>query len=68
MKVMLDIKDNKASFVMALLKEFSFVKTQPLTYSNALFLEELKGAVKEVALAKQGKLKLQSAQDFLNEL
>lgn len=32
------------------------------------FLKELKGAVKEVSLAKKGKIKLQSAKDFLNEL
>ena len=32
------------------------------------FLNELKESVKEVGLAKQGKVKLQSAKDFLNEL
>ncbi|MDO8929752.1 MAG: hypothetical protein Q7W54_12300 [Bacteroidota bacterium] len=32
------------------------------------FFFELKEAVEEVKLAKQGKIKLQSAKDFLNEL
>ena len=32
------------------------------------FFFELKGAVEEVKLAKQGKIKLQSAIDFLDEL
>ena len=32
------------------------------------FLEELKESVKEVALAKKGKIKLQSAKSFINEL
>lgn len=32
------------------------------------FLAELKESVEEVKLAKQGKIKLQSAKDFLNEL
>jgi hypothetical protein len=32
------------------------------------FLKELKHSVKEVGLAKAGKLKLQSAKSFLNEL
>ncbi|MEP7171802.1 MAG: hypothetical protein ABI855_20680 [Bacteroidota bacterium] len=68
MKVLLDIKDNKAGFVMELLKNFSFVKTQNLTPTKAQFLQELKEAVEEVTLAKQGKIKLQSARDFLNEL
>ena len=32
------------------------------------FLHELKESVKEVALAKKGKIKLQTAKDFLHEL
>ncbi len=32
------------------------------------FLLDLKESVEEVKLAKQGKIKLQSAKDFLNEL
>lgn len=31
MKVVLDIKDSKANFVMELLKSLSFVKTEPFT-------------------------------------
>ncbi len=68
MKVLIDVKDSKAEFVMELLNSLSFVKTQPLTHTKAQFLKELKGAVEEVTLAKQGKLKLQSAKGFLNEL
>ena len=68
MKVLLDIKDSKADFVMELLESLSFVKAEPLTLSKAQFLKDLKGSVKEVALAKEGKLNLQSAKDFLNAL
>ena len=68
MKVLLDIKDSKADFMIELLKNFSFVKTEPLTPTKAQFLKDLKGSVEEVILAKQGKIKLQSARDFLNEL
>jgi hypothetical protein len=32
------------------------------------FFEDLKESVEEVKLAKEGKVKLQSAKDFLNEL
>jgi len=32
------------------------------------FFSDLKAAVEEVKLSKQGKIKLQSAKDFLNEL
>jgi hypothetical protein len=68
MKVLLDIKDNKAAFFMELLQSFSYVKAKPIIPAKAQFLEELKGAVDEVALAKKGKIKLQSAKDFLDEL
>jgi hypothetical protein len=68
MKVLLDIKDDKASFFMEVLKNFSFVKAETITPSKAQFLKELKESVIEVTLAKQGKIKLQSAKDFLNEL
>lgn len=30
MKILLDIKDNKASFFMELLKNFNFVRTEPI--------------------------------------
>ena len=67
-KLHLDIKDNKAEFILELLKNFSFVETESITPSKAQILKELKGSVNEVALAKEGKIKLQSARDFLNEL
>jgi hypothetical protein len=68
MKILLEIKDSKAAFFMELLKSFSFVKAEPISNDKASFLKELKESTKEVALAKKGKLKLQSAKDFLNEL
>ncbi len=64
MKVLLDVKDNKADFIIELLRNFSFVKTEQLTPTKAQFLGDLKGSVEEVTLAKQGKIKLQSARDF----
>lgn len=68
MKILLDIKDNKAAFFMEILKNFSFVKATKLTDPKAEFLQEFKEAVDEVKLAKKGKVKLQSARDFLHEL
>ncbi len=67
MKVLVDIKENKVEFVMELLKSLS-LKVEEITPSKARFLGELKGSVKEVTLAKQGKIKLQSARRFLNDL
>jgi hypothetical protein len=68
MKVLLDIKDNKASFVLELLKNLPFVKAKPLTPSKAQVLEELKEAVENMALIKQGKLKARPAKELLDEL
>lgn len=68
MKLLLDIKDNKAAFFMEMLKNFPFVKATPLSDTKAEFLKGLKEAVEEVKLAKQGKLKTTPLKDFLNEL
>lgn len=68
MRVLLDIKDNKADFFMELLQSFSYVKAKPLTPAKALFLEELKEAVDEINLIKSGKKKARNFEDFLNEL
>ena len=56
MKILLDIKDDRADFVLELLKSLSFVKTEQLTPTKARFLHELRGAVAEVTLAKKGKI------------
>ena len=68
MKVLLDIKDAKAQFVMELLKSFSFVKTKTLTPYKASVLEGIKEAVDEMKLVKAGKLKARNAEDLFNEL
>lgn len=68
MKVILEIKDEKASFIMEVLKNFKYVKASPLTSYKADVLEGIKEAVEEVELIKKGKLKGISAKELLNEL
>jgi hypothetical protein len=68
MKIILDVKDNKASFMLEVLKNFKDVKARPLTNYKADILEGIKEAVEEVKLIKQGKLKGIPAKDLLNEL
>ena len=68
MKVLLDIKDNKAGFVMELLKNLPFVKARPLTPTKAQVLEELREAVENMTLVKEGKLKARPAKELLDEL
>jgi hypothetical protein len=68
MKIILDVKDDKASFMMEVLKNFKDVKATQLTAYKADVLEGIKEAVEEVKLIKQGKLKGIPAKDLLNEL
>ena len=68
MKVLLDIKDTKARFVMELLGSLSFVKAKELTPYKAEVLEGIKEAVEEMKLIKAGKLKGRSAAELFNEL
>ena len=69
MKVLLDIPDNDANFAMKVLNSLSFVKkAKLLCNAKAEFWEDLYDAAEEVRLHKQGKIKLKTAQEFLNEL
>ena len=68
MKAVLDIKDSKASFVMELLGNFSYVKVQPITNEKALLLNEIREAVEAVNLVKKGKLQARPARELLNEI
>lgn len=68
MKVLLDIKDNKATHLLEVLKGLSYVKATPLTDAKALLMEEIREAVEEMKLIRAGKKKARNAEDFLNEL
>ena len=68
MKAVLDIKDSKASFIMELLSNFSFVKVQPITNEKALLLSEIKEAINEINLIKKGKGQARPAKELLNEI
>jgi len=68
MRVLLDIKDNKAMHLLEVLKGLSYVKTTTITNEKAVLMEEVKEAVENLALAKKGKLKLKSARELYNEL
>lgn len=68
MTVILEIKDNKADFIMELLKNFPFVKAKPVNPEKERILNDLKESIEEVKLHKQGKIKMKSFYEFLNEL
>lgn len=66
MKLLVDIKDDKAAFFMELLKSFPYVKTT-LTPYKAEFLAGIKEAVEEMKLIKSGKLKASNAEDLFDD-
>ncbi len=68
MKIILDIKDDKADFIMELLQNFNFVKAKPLTSYKDETLEGLKEAIEEVNKEKKGEIKLKSARELLDEI
>lgn len=68
MKVLLDIKDNKAMYLMEVLKGLSYVKAKTISDEKALLIENIKEAVEEMKLIRAGKMKARNAEDFLNEL
>lgn len=68
MKILLEVKDNKAQHLVAVLKELKFVKTTTITPAKALLLKEMKEAVDELNLVKKGKKKSKDAEKFLHAL
>ncbi|EMM99630.1 hypothetical protein LEP1GSC021_2159 [Leptospira noguchii str. 1993005606] len=74
MKILLDIKDNKAQALLEILKDLSSVKFKVLTEQEEKeptkkeILDGIKQGFKEVELHRQGKLKLKSAKELLDEL
>lgn len=68
MKVLLDIKDDKALHLIEVLKGLSYVKTKTISDKKALLIEEIKEAVDNLNLVNQGKMNAKPARDLLNEL
>ncbi|OFY66389.1 MAG: hypothetical protein A3H98_11340 [Bacteroidetes bacterium RIFCSPLOWO2_02_FULL_36_8] len=68
MKVLLDIKDDKASSLMEVLRGLSFVKTEMLSEEKVLLIKEIKEAVEEMKLIRAGKLKARPVKELLDEI
>lgn len=68
MKVLLDIQDSKALYLLEVLKGLRFVKTTQLTDTKAELMSEIREAVEEMKQIRAGKKQARDAEDFLNEL
>ncbi|WP_158861611.1 hypothetical protein [Lunatibacter salilacus] len=69
MKVIVEIPDEQAAFGMRVLKSLSFVKkAKPMSAAAAGLWDDLREAAGQVRLHKQGKIKLKTARELLDEL
>ena len=68
MKILLDVRDDKAPYLVKILKGLKYVKTTTISPAKALLLKEMKEAANEINLIKKGKKKARKAENFLNGL
>ncbi|MBL0047647.1 MAG: hypothetical protein IPP32_06055 [Bacteroidetes bacterium] len=64
MRVLLDIKDNKAMHLLEVLKGLPYVKTTTISEEKGLLMDEIKEAVENLKLVRQGKLKSKACKRF----
>jgi len=72
-QITLNIDDSKLQFFKELIKNFDFVivteeKDVELTQEQAEYVQGIKSSLQQVDDHLQGKIKLQSAKEFLNGL
>jgi len=68
MKVVLDIKDSKAEFIIDWLKQHTYVKINPVKKPKEKLAHNLKQAIEEVKLIEAGKKEGKLLKDLVNEL
>ena len=68
MKILVEIRDDKAAYLVEALKGMKYIKTTTISPAKALLLKEMKEAVAELNLIKQGKKKARAAKNFLDGL
>jgi len=68
MKILLEVKDSKAIHLLEFLRGLPYVKAKMISEDKALLMEEIKEAVENLILVREGKLKARPAKDLLNEL
>jgi len=68
MKLIVDVQDNRVPFFMELISSLSFVKAKPISKEKAVLMGEIEEAVKNVRLAKEGKIKAKPLSELLDEI
>lgn len=67
-RIVIDIPDSKINFFLELVKNLGFKKVKRLTNEQKEFVDDLRSSLKQVDDHQKGKIKLQSARDFVDEL
>lgn len=68
-KIVLDVKENKVDFLLALFNDLPYVKAKILQEekdNNSRLLDEIQEAVEEVNLIKKGKLTGRPVEELFN--
>jgi hypothetical protein len=74
MEFIVNVPENKADFFLELVKNLKFKVEQkatikePLTTEQQEWVDDLKESLRQVELHQQGKIKLKSARQLLDEL
>jgi hypothetical protein len=70
MKVILDVRDNRMMYFMELVKSLDYIRVvkEIKDEGKSQFVADLAESFNDVKLHQQGKKKLKSAKDLLNEL
>lgn len=70
MKVILDVRDNRMMYFMELVKSLDYIRVikEIKDEDKSQFVADLAESFNDVKLHQQGKKKLKSAKDLLNEL
>lgn len=65
MKVLIEIRNEaKVPFIMEFLNSQSYITAKPISDTAAKMTQDLKEAMTEVKLHRQGKIKLKTAEQF----
>jgi len=68
MKLLLEVPEKRAAFLMELLNNLEFVRTRSLSKVKAARIEDMLEAIAEVKEVKQGKRKARPLKDLVREL
>ena len=69
MKILLEVQENKAGFLIELLKSISYVKkATPISASKAEIMKDISKAIEEFKLIREGELKGIPVKNLLDEI